>query len=132
MITFISVYVPNMIIIGRYVRGSKMHQNKQIEKWYTNRNIQLFDPVYWIGRDHCWIEWAKRKFLTPWWYIIRWKYQRYIDSKGYEKQSVIPYWKCRLTISKANYDWYRRVIYKPVKKRYNINIKSKVVQLHPL
>jgi hypothetical protein len=70
-----------------------MHKMKQKARWYKHRYIQLFDPVYWIGRDHCRMENAPRTKLRPGFYLLRWKHQRYIDSNGYEKSSIIPTWK---------------------------------------
>jgi hypothetical protein len=128
-----------MIILAKYQRSSRIR--KQAVKVY--RTSRLFDPVYWIGRDHCWIPSPWSDWYIRWnWYIIIWSMERYIDARGYEKTSIIPKYKLWLfrhhkkkVFGKNIHEWYslwRWSVYKPIKKRYNVNIKSKLVQMHLL
>ena len=114
-----------MIIIWRYIRSGRIHKEKATMKWYRNRNTHLLEPVYWLYRDHCWIEWQPRYYMKYWWYLIWWNHQRYIDSQWYEKSSVVPTWKiCLFSRSDKKYMFWRRYIYKPMRKWYNVNIKN--------
>jgi len=125
-----------MIIIAKYQRSSRIKKDR-VKVYRTSR---LFEPVIWIGRDHCWIPSPSKDGYIPWhWYIIIWSIERYIDAIGYEKSSIIPKYKFWLFRHKKNkvfgknvcqlYDLWRWCIVKPVKKWYNINIKDKIFKL---
>ena len=132
-IIFIYVYVSNMIILAKYKRSSRIKKDK-VKVYRTSR---LFVPVYWIGRDHCWIPSPQYDGYVSWQrYIIIGDMERYIDAKWYEKCSIIPKYKFWLFSKNKHilyfgknkqqrYDLWRWKIYNPIKKRYNINIKSK-------
>lgn len=123
-----------MIILAKYVRSSRIR--KQNVKTY--RTSRLFEPVIWIGRDHCWIPSPSKDGYVPWqWYIIVWKIERYIDARGYEKSSILPKYKFGLTskrwhiiyFGKNKHQWYdiwRGYIYNPIKRLCNIHIKNPV------
>lgn len=120
-----------MIIIAKYVRSSRIR--KQNVKIY--RTSRLFDPVIWIGRDHCWIPWPWGDAYIPWHrYILIWSIERYINSKWYEWCSIIPKYKIWLFRHRKTrifwknicqwYDLYRGCIYKPIRRFYNVYIKN--------
>lgn len=69
-----------MIILWKYQRYSKMHKYKAKDKWYNTRTVYLFDPVFWLWRDHCRVENIKYKFKPDKRYILIGKKQKY-DNK---------------------------------------------------
>lgn len=94
--------------------------------WYNDRDIYLFEPVYWLNRDHCWIEWKKFKLTEGWWYLIWWVKQVYTDSKGEIKTSILPqgiFTLYAITIHQLNKLRHYR---NKVRKIYNIYIKNKM------
>lgn len=114
-----------MIILARYCRYWRIPRIKREMKGYKYWCTYLFDKVYWLWRDHCWIEWVRRRKMVKWGrHIIRWNKQHYIDSKWESKISVLPTGK--LQIFPNNEKWYcnYRHYYKKVRKLYNIYIKN--------
>jgi hypothetical protein len=126
-----------MIIIAKYKRLSRIKKDR-VKVYRTSR---LFDPVIWIGRDHCWIPSPANDGYISWQrYIIIWSIEKYIDAKWYEKSSIIPKYKFWLFSKNKHilyfgknkhqrYDLRRWYIYNPINKFYNINIKDRIFKL---
>ncbi len=121
-----------MIIIWRYQRHSKMICHRAKSKRYENRFIYLFDPVYWICRDHCWVEWTPRKpnhFNYKCWYILIWSRQRYVDQHWTEKCSIVPKLSFKLSPTIYQIDLYR-MYRNRLRKFYNINIRPCILRIY--
>lgn len=120
-----------MIIIAKYVRSSRIRKDNV----KTYRTSRLFEPVIWIGRDHCWIPWPSNDGYIPWnRYIIIGSIERYIDRLWYEKTSIVPNIKLWMFRNKKRkifwlnscqrYDLRRTRLHNPVRKFYNVHIKD--------
>lgn len=112
-----------MLILARYCRHSSMQKKVKEAKGLKTRNIYLFDKVYGIWRDHCWIEWKTLRVTKGRWYIIWWDPQHYIDKNGEYKMSITPSGKLWILPSENTMCTIR--MYKNrIKKKYNIYIKT--------
>lgn len=113
-----------MIIIWKYQKQSKIHPGYRKVSKYSS----LFDPVYWIGRDHCWIP-CDYRFQKKCWYLLRGRIDRYIDKNWNEKSSIIPSWYIRLSPTIYQIDMYR-MWRNRIRKFYNINIRPCILRIY--
>lgn len=121
-----------MLVIWKVLRVSRIWKDKVK---YKSRNSYLIEPIYWIGRDHARMQTKMRHpMLKGIRYIMRGSRERYIDVRGYEKQSILPSWCYQLRwVSERTRNRWRHKYYsfiKPIKRRYNLHIKcSKLYNL---